>query len=183
MPRLEILLPILMLCLVTAGNCLAGNMSLYGLGVRYGTNEATDKKTDLLRYDVYGAFNLPWSWELGSHFDLDTRLIASAGMLDGEGDAGFIGTLVPAICFTDRNKRFSLELSAGVAVIPDYRLGDEDFGGTIQFIIDAGFGIRLFKHLGLGYRFQHFSDASLWGPENRGVDMHLFELGYRFGHY
>jgi hypothetical protein len=150
------------------------------MGIRYGTNDGTDKKTNLKRYEAFAILNLPWSSQLTPNLDLDTRLIASAGMLDGEGDSGFIGTLGPGISFTDRNKRFSLEFSGGVAVIPDYRMGDEDFGGPVQFTFDVGIGIRLFKHFGMGYRFQHFSDAALWGSDNRGVDMHILEVSYRF---
>ena len=180
MSKLSTWLLVLMLSLVSAGTCLAESMSLYALGIRYGTNDNTDKKTDLRRYEAFSIFNLPWNWQLASNIDLDTRLIASAGMLDGEGDKGFIGTLGPGICLTDRNKRFTLELSGGVALLPDYRMGDEDFGGPLQFTFEVGIGVRLFKHLGLGYRIQHFSDASLWGSDNRGVDMQMFEISYRF---
>ena len=180
MSKLGTLLLVLTICLFSSGSCLAESMSWYSLGVRYGTNDGTDKKTDLKRYEVYGVFNLPWSWRLASNIDLDTRLVTSAGLLNGDGDEGFIGTLAPGICFTDRNKRFSFELSGGVALLPDYRLGDEDFGGPLQFIFDVGIGIRLFKHLGLGYRIQHFSDASIFGSDNRGGETQLFEISYRF---
>ncbi len=50
---------IVVFSLISAGTCLAENMSMYALGVRYGTNKAADKKTDLHRYDVFGIFNLP----------------------------------------------------------------------------------------------------------------------------
>lgn len=171
---------VLVIFLLSVGVCLADNIRLYGMGVRYGTNEAADKKTDLRRYEMFGVFNLPWAWNLASNLDLDTRFLASAGILDGEGDSGFMATLGPGICFTDRDKRYTLEFSGGIAIIPDYRMGGEDFGGPLQFTVDGGIGIRLFKHLGLGYRFQHFSDAGLFGSDNRGVDMHLLELSYRF---
>jgi hypothetical protein len=180
MSKLGTLLLVLMICFFSSGSCLAESMSLYALGVRYGTNDGTDKLTDLKRYDVFGVFNLPWSWQLVSNLDLDTRLITSAGMLDGEGDRGFIGTLGPGICLTDRNKRFSLELSGGIALLPDYRMGDEDFGGPLQFTFDVGIGVRLFKHLGLGYRIQHFSDAAIFGSDNRGGETQMFEISYRF---
>ena len=111
MSKLDAWLLVMVICLISAGPCLAESMSVYALGIRYGTNDGTDKKTDLKRYEVFGVFNLPWSWQLASNLDLDTRFITSAGMLDGEGDSGFIGTLGPGICLTDRNKRFSFELS------------------------------------------------------------------------
>jgi hypothetical protein len=155
-------------------------MRLQSVGVRFGTNEGIDKKTDLRRYEAFGVMNLPWSWQIVSVIDLDTILIASAGLLDGEGDKGFIGTLTPGISFTDKRKRFFFELSAGITIVPDYRLGEEDFGGPVQLTFGGGIGIRLFKHLGVGYRIQHFSDASIFGKDNRGVDWQLFELSYRF---
>ena len=180
MSKLGALLLILMISFIFSRPCLAESMSWYSVGVRHGTNDGTDKKTDLKRYEVFGVFNLPWSWQLASNLDLDTQLITSAGMLDGEGDSGFIGTLGPGICLTDRNKRFSLELSGGVALLPDYRIGDEDFGGPLQFTFDVGIGVRIFKHLGLGYRIQHFSDATIFGSDNRGGETQMFEIGYRF---
>ena len=180
MSKLGALLLILMIFLFLPGFCLAESVSWYSLGVRYGTNDGIDKKTDLRRYEVFAVFNLPWSWQISSNIDFDTRLIASAGMLDGEGDSGFIGTLGPGICLTDRNKRFYLELSGGVALLPDYRIGDEDFGGPLQFTFDVGIGVRIFKHLGLGYRSQNFSDAAIFGSDNRGGETQMFEIGYRF---
>lgn len=170
----------ILICFVATGGCLAGNMSALTLGVRYGTNDGTDKKTDLRRYDIFGVFDLPWRWQLASNLELNTQLTVSAGMLDGEGDSGFIGTLAPGLSLNDLTRRFFLELSGGLAVLPDYRMGSEDFGGPVQFIFDFGFGVRIFRHIGLGYRFQHFSDAALFGTDNRGVDMHMFELGYRY---
>jgi len=160
--------------------CLADSISWHTLGFRYGTNDGIDKKTDLRRYEVFGILNLPWILQIGSNIDLETRFIFSGGLLDGEGDEGLIGILSPGFCFTDNNKRFSLEFSGGIAIIPDYRIGEEDFGGPLQFTFEVGIGLRLFKHLGLGYRIQHYSDASLFGSDNRGVDWQLFEVGYRF---
>ena len=180
MVRLRIWLLIFLFSFFQSGTCLAKNIRWHNLGFRFGTNDGIDKKTDLRRYEVFAIGNLPWSWQLGPHIELDTRFTASGGLLDGVGDQGFIGTLTPGICFTSSNRRFSLELSGGVAIVPDYRIGEEDFGGPVQFTFDFGIGLRLFKHWGLGYRIQHYSDATLYGSENRGVDWQLFEVDYRF---
>jgi hypothetical protein len=171
---------IILICSSAAGTCLAETLSLHSAGVRYGTNDGIDKKTDLRRYEAFGIFTLPWNWQITSNIDLDTLLITSAGLLDGEGDRGLIGTLSPGISFTDRKKIFSFELSGGIAILPDYRIGAEDFGGPLQFTFGGGIGVRLFKNLSLGYRIQHYSDASLFGNDNRGVDWQLFEISYRF---
>ncbi len=56
----------------------------------------------------------------------------------------------------------------------------EDFGGPLQFILDLGVNYRVYKRFGLGYRFQHWSDASIHGTNNRGVEMHMLEFSYRY---
>ena len=68
---------ILMFFLFLSGTCLADSMSWHTLGFRYGTNEGIDKKTDLQRYELFGILNLPWSWQISSNIDLDTRFIAA----------------------------------------------------------------------------------------------------------
>ena len=44
----------------------------------------------------------------------------------------------------------------------------------------SGVTSRLAGPLGVGYHFQHYSDATLYGQDSRGVDLHLIELIYWF---
>ncbi|WP_455389128.1 hypothetical protein, partial [Petrachloros mirabilis] len=46
--------------------------------------------------DVAAVFRLPWSWPLGGNsWNLETRLITSAGLLQATGDSSLIMTIVP----------------------------------------------------------------------------------------
>ena len=90
-------------------------------------------------------------------------------------------TLVPTLAIGDTDNQFSFEAGVGLALFTKLEYGDvEDFGGPLQFILDVGVNLRAYKHLGLGYRFQHWSDAGIHGSDNRGVDMHMFEFSYRY---
>ncbi len=155
-------------------------LSLESVGIRYATNEGDNLKSDLRLYDVFAGYQLPWSRSLNNRIDLDARLTVSIGLLDGKDDATIYGSLAPGLACTDRSRIFFLEASAGIAVVPNYTLGPEDFGGPLQFTLDAGLAWRFYKNLSLGYRYYHFSDAGLYGPDNRGVDMHMVELTTRY---
>jgi hypothetical protein len=61
-----------------------------------------------------------------------------------------------------------------------YKFGAQDFGGPAQIVGTIGLGLNLIADLYTGYRFQHFSDAGAYGPTSLGVDIHMFELNYRF---
>ena len=61
-----------------------------------------------------------------------------------------------------------------------YEFGTQDFGGPFQFALTAGAGFQVYKGLGLGYRFMHYSDASVNGGDTIGADFHMIELSYWF---
>ena len=150
-------------------------------GVRYGTNNYTDKKGAMDRLDYFWSWRTPWAWEFTPGWDIGWRLNGSMGALSGQGEVGAMGTLVPTIAIGDTDNWFVAEAGAGAALLSRWEYGDvEDFGGPLQFILDVGFSFRVWKHLGLGYRFQHWSDAGIHGSDNRGVEVHLFEVSYRF---
>ena len=48
-----------------------------------------------------------------------------------------------------------------------------------QFVWTFGLNFKV-STVGLGYHFQHYSDATIYGSDSRGVDLHMFELAYRF---
>jgi hypothetical protein len=151
------------------------------VGVRYGTNAATDKAGALDRVDVFGSWRTPIAWEFAPGWDIGARLNASAGVLYGQGEAGGVGTLVPTLAIGDTGDVFSFEAGAGAALFTRWEFGTvEDFGGPLQFILDLGVNFRVYKHFGLGYRFQHWSDGGIHGVNNRGVEMHMLEFSYRY---
>lgn len=156
-------------------------LELIAIGARYGTNVVTDKAGALDRVDVFWSWRSPFAWEFTPGWDVSARMNASLGLLHGQDETGGVGTLVPTLAIGDTDNFFAFELGVGAAMFTKWEFGDvEDFGGPLQFILDAGFNFRVYKRFGLGYRFQHWSDASIHGNDNRGVEMHMFEFSYRY---
>jgi hypothetical protein len=156
-------------------------MELIAVGARYGTNAATDKAGAMDRVDIFWSWRSPFAWEFTPGWDIGARMNASVGALRGQGETGAVGTLVPTFAIGDTDNGFSVEAGAGAALFTKWEFGDvEDFGGPLQFILDLGVNFRAYKRLGLGYRFQHWSDAGMHGSDNRGVEMHMFEFSFRF---
>lgn len=149
------------------------------VGVRVGSNWTDNSRSDLQRYDILGHYDLPWNWGSGKGANLTSHLEVTAGLLRNDEDSTFLASVSPALSITDDSNRFYVTGSFGLLVIADYQLGPEDFGGPLQVTFGGGFGFRLHKRLTLGYRYHHFSDANIYGQDNRGVDMHMIELLYR----
>ncbi|MFA6411251.1 MAG: acyloxyacyl hydrolase [Syntrophales bacterium] len=131
-------------------------------------------------YDVAAYFRLPWAWYSQSGWGTGIRLMTSAGVLYGAGDTALVISLIPLITIGSQDGRFSLDMGAGGALLSNHRFGTQDYGGYFQFALTAGVGVPLFKRLGVGYRFLHYSDAGIYGPHNMGADFHMLELNYRF---
>jgi len=125
-------------------------------------------------------FRLPWERYSQSGWGVGTRLMASAGVLYGSGDTALVVSLIPLIAFGSKDGRFSVDLGAGGALLSRQRFGIQDYGGLFQFALTAGASVPIYKTIGLGYRFMHYSDAAIYGPHNTGVDFHMLELIYRF---
>ena len=156
-------------------------LSLVAIGVRYGTNVATDKAGALDRADVFWSWRSPYAWEFSPGWDIGARLNASVGAMRGQGETGAVGTFVPTLAIGDTDNAFSFEAGVGVAMFSKWEYGTaDDFGGPLQFILDLGVNYRVYKRFGLGYRFQHWSDGGIYGVNNRGVEMHMLELSYRY---
>ncbi len=164
-----------------AENTAKGPLSLVAIGGRYGTNAATDKAGALDRVEVFWSWRTPYAWEFTPGWDIGARLNASVGALNGQGETGAVGTLVPTLAIGDTDNAFSFEAGVGAALFSRWEYGTvEDFGGPFQFILDVGVNYRVYKRFGLGYRFQHWSDGGIYGSDNRGVDMHMLEFSYRY---
>ena len=168
-------------CCLAVGHSVAAGLSADFVGVRVGTNAGDNVRSDLRRYDIVSQLKLPWRWQPKSNFNIASHLEVTAGLLHNDDDSSVIASVSPGVRFSDGKERFYADISLGLALIPDYKLGPEDFGGPVQFTYGGGIGFRLHEHLLVGYRAQHFSDAWVYGKENRGVDMHMLEIRYRFG--
>ncbi len=131
-------------------------------------------------YDVSANFELPWERYSTSDWGVGTRLMASTGMLRGAGEKALVVSLIPELTLGSEDGRFILDLGAGGALFSRHRFGTQDYGGPFQFALTVGVGVPLYKNLGLGYRFLHYSDAGVNGSDTTGADFHMIELSYRF---
>jgi len=126
------------------------------------------------------SFRLPGEWYSLSNWGIGLRLMTSLGALYTDKDTGLVLTIIPLIAFGSKDGRFTLDMGAGGALLSRSDFGKQDFGRHVQFALTAGFGVPIYKQLGAGYRFVHYSDASVYGPDTTGADLHMLELIYRF---
>ena len=185
-PRLLHLIVTLWLSTVICTPSLAGDMALLSIGPRIGFSGGTPllgkRQTESFRMaDVAAVFTLPWSWPLGgSAWSLNTRLTASAGLLEAAGDSGLIMTVVPDLALSGWKGLVTFDAGVGAGFLSDYKFGVQDFGGPVQFVATMGVRVNPFSHAYTGFRVQHFSDAGLYGSSSLGMDLYIVELGYRF---
>jgi len=152
-------------------------------GIRVGENLGgipPEEKHQFNQYDVFGIFGFPGSWEWPMEWEGRYLWLASAGMLRGGGENGFIFTTSPGVAFTKRDWNVSLEFGTGLAYLSSQHYNEQELGGHVQIIAQGGIFYHFPGNIVGGWRFQHFSDAGLYGSNNRGVDLHFLELSYRF---
>jgi len=184
-----LILNVLMSLAFTALVCtpgLAEDSTLITVGPRLGFSGKTpllgrQQKYSFNLYDIAALWRLPWQWPLGdTDWKLETRLITSAGALEGAGETGLMATLVPDLALSGWNGLVSLDAGAGAGFFSKYKFGAQDFGGPVQIVATVGIRVNPLAHAYAGFRVQHFSDARVYGPSALGVDMYLVEFGYRF---
>lgn len=162
----------------------AQDAGLLTLGPRVGVGGDSplgeEQKEDFEQYDIAATFALPWGWQGGSGWGLDTRLIASAGELRAAGSTGFMGTLVPDLAVSALDGGITIDIGIGAAFFGRHKYGVQNFGGPVQILATTGIGFLFYQTLFAGYRFQHFSDATIYGSDSLGADMHLLELSYKY---
>ncbi|HEU5126165.1 MAG TPA: acyloxyacyl hydrolase [Verrucomicrobiae bacterium] len=163
---------------IVALSSSAQEWKLDSAGVRVGTS--INNRSDTFR-QVEGTLNLrlPWQWDLGSGWQLGTRLDFSGGWLHGEGENAVIGTLGPSAILSWKDFPVSLDVGSSPTLISRHHFGNRDFGGAFQFTTHAGLNWDLARHVSVGYRYQHMSNAGLF-DSNPGLNLHLLSVSYRF---
>jgi hypothetical protein len=130
-------------------------------------------------YEAFAKVALPWRWNWGSDWGLQTGLDFSAGLLQRSGEGGFMGQAGPCFAIGSKSFPISLELGSNPTLLSRHHFKGKDLGSVFQFTSYAGLQAKLGEHVALGYRFQHTSNAGLGDP-NPGLNMHVFSLAYRF---
>jgi hypothetical protein len=183
------LLHLILVLSLSAAFCtpsFAEGITLQSIGPRIGFGEKAplmgkEAKYYFHLYDVAAVIKLPWSWPIGeSTWGLETRLLASAGLLTGATESSLIMTLVPGLALNGWNGFVTFDAGAGAGFFTNHKFGEQDFGGPVQITATVGARINPFSHAYTGVRVQHFSDAGLYGPSSLGMDLFIIELGYKF---
>ena len=166
--------------LTTAGELAFESFQLRG-GFSGGSPLGEEQREKFYQGDVALAARLPWEWEVGSGWIFRTRMLGSAGVLRGAQDTAGVFTFVPVdIAFGRKDGLVTIDMGAGGGLFTRHTFGSQDFGGPFQFVWTFGITSRFAGPLGAGYHFQHYSDATIYGSESRGTDLHLFEVIYWF---
>lgn len=170
---------------LTSSSNVSAQLRLETLAVRGGFSGNSvigeEQQTDFNQVDLALTARLPWEWNVGTGWIIKTRLLTSAGVLRGSDELNGVFTLVPLdVIFGRKDGLISIDMGVGGALLTDYKFGNQNFGGPFQFVWTWGATSRFAGPFGAGYHFQHYSDATIYGSESRGVDLHLFEIIYWF---
>jgi hypothetical protein len=138
---------------------------------------ATEEREDLEQYELFASHGLPWSCELPADWRLSTKVEVTAGALTGGGETGLVTSLGPSLVLSSPCGRASLEGGSSAAFLSRDKFGEQDFGVRFQFISHASLKFKLTPKLGIGYRYQHMSNANISG-QNPGLDLHMLELSF-----
>lgn len=131
-------------------------------------------------YDIAGQFYLPWlRYPIGS-WSTGTRLMVSGGWISGQDNSALIVSAIPLLTLTSENERVVFDAGAGAAFMNRQQFGEQDFGGLFQFGLTVGIRFPIYDNFGVGYRFQHYSDAGIHSNTSIGADFHMVELSYQF---
>lgn len=148
------------------------------VGVRSGFS-ATSIDDGFHQAEAFLVWDLPWSWQLGSSWRVQSQLDLSAGVLDGSGADGFVGTAGLRLVLTRGHFPVAFEAGVSPTILSHDQFGDVDFGVPLQFTSHAGFTWDIGSRFRVGYRFQHMSNAGLHFL-NPGLDLHMLGISYRF---
>ncbi|MCX7865854.1 acyloxyacyl hydrolase [Limisphaera sp. VF-2] len=129
--------------------------------------------------EAFAWWRLPWAWTLGSGWQVESHLTAGLGWLGGRGATAGSFRTGPAFSLRPPGAPFWIELGISPTVLTRHTFGGLDLGIGFQFTSYAGMNWDISRHWGLGYRFEHMSNASL-SSSNPGLNSHTFTVYYRF---
>ncbi len=130
--------------------------------------------------DLGFTWRLPWQRYGASGWGAGTRLLGSVGWMTGAEDSALVLSAIPLLAFGSVDGRFTADMGLGGALLSRHRFDQQNYGGHFQFALTVGLSVPLYRDIGIGYRFMHYSDAAMYGPHSIGADFHMVELSYRF---
>ena len=156
----------------------AEGFSLESVGVRGGF-QADHTHRDFGQLEGFGNLNLPWGWNLGREWRVQSRLGLSVGWLGVRREDAVIGTVGPSLILSRARLPLSFDGGVSPTILSKAHFDSEDFGMILQFTSYLGLNWDFAAHWRVGYRFQHMSNGGLATP-NPGLNMHMFSVSYVF---
>lgn len=139
---------------------------------------ATPNGTFYHQYEVSTVYQLSWNWRNGAGWGVGSQVEGTAGVLRGQQTNAFIGSIGPDLTFGKAGGALEVAGGVNIALLSTPKFGKESFEGDAQFISHIGLNCRFIKRLGVGYRFQHMSNAGMYGGFNPGLNVHMVVLDY-----
>lgn len=175
---------LLLTLVVIVGSCffspsvVRADDTLWEVGLQGGWSYDNDEES-FNQAAVIAAYRLPLQWKRWDVLHVSTRLTAMAGVLDGGGDTGLLGTLGLELVIGLGDSPFDFRTGGGATLMSRYKYGDEDLGGAFQFTSYIGLDYRFLERLSAFARLQHMSNAGIYS-ENPGINMAMVGLRYAF---
>jgi hypothetical protein len=166
------------LLFAAAHGCFGQDFRWESAGARFGF-APTGAGRDFHQADAFANLDLPWNWDLGSKWRLQSRLDLSAGWIGESSANAGIFTLGPTLVLGRRALPLSFECGISPTVLTRSDFPDKDFGLLFQFTSHGGINWDISRHLRLSYRLQHMSNADL-SRHNPGLNLHMLGLSYLF---
>jgi lipid A 3-O-deacylase len=129
--------------------------------------------------EVFNNWKLPWSWDLGKEWFLNTRGDLSTGWLSNDATQSALGTVGPTFVLGRARLPLSLDVGISPTILSRHVFPDRNLGSLLQFTTHIGLSWDFASHWSLDYRFQHISNAGLAFP-NPGLSIHEFGISYHF---
>jgi hypothetical protein len=177
----------LILCLAcglspTSGHAFDIDVIAAGVRWRFSGDHVLGKEEleKFSEYSLWASIRLPWQRYGASGWGAGSRLLASAGVLEGADSNALVVSVIPVLAIGSHDNRFNIDLGAGLALLSRSGFGQQEFGGNLQAALTFGVSVPIYRQFGAGYRFMHYSDAGVHGSHTIGTDLHMIELSYRF---
>jgi hypothetical protein len=169
-----------LLTMAPDGWCQDQDQGLNSIGIRGGLS-ATQRRQFFHQYEAYLSYGLPWSVRNDAGWGVALQANAAAGVLHASEKTGFIGAIGPGLIFDKAGgKGIALDIGGDLNFLSRYNYGNVDLNGNVLFDGHVGVLYRLAHGPGIGYRFQHMSNAGLNGNRNTGLDLHMLSVSWNF---
>jgi len=130
-------------------------------------------------YDIFVSIPVPHNRTEENPRPVTARLNFTAGMLSAAGEKGVLTTFGPAIIWNTVNNLVALTGGLSAAYVNPHEYGNAHIGGPLQFLSHIAVETKITGGLGVGYYFQHLSNANLYF-HNPGMNLNSFSLSYHF---